>query len=192
MEGLFIILVYLTNDILMMIISIQPTLENERIKLIPLANHDFEGIYHVASDPEIWIQHPNRDRWKRAVFQAFFDDAINSKGAFKIIDNSTGEIAGSTRFYDYNEEDNSIFIGYTFYATKYWGTGINPVVKKLMMDYIFQEVDKVYFHVGSTNLRSQIALTKIGAKKVSEQDSSKPGDPSNLKFVYEINKERAK
>jgi RimJ/RimL family protein N-acetyltransferase len=186
--GLFIILVYLANEILTMIISIQPTLENERIKLIPLTNDDFEGLFHVASDPEIWMQHPNRDRWKREVFQTFFDEAINSKGAFKIMDNSTGEIAGSTRFYDYNKEDNSIFIGYTFYATKYWGTGINPIVKKLMMDYIFQQVDKVYFHVGSTNLRSQMALSKIGAKKVAEQDSSKPDEASNLKFVYQIEK----
>lgn len=188
MVGLFIILVYLANEILTMIISIQPTLENERIKLIPLTNDDFEGLFHVASDPEIWMQHPNRDRWKREVFQTFFDEAINSKGAFKIIDNSTGEIAGSTRFYDYNQEENSIFIGYTFYATQYWGTGINPIVKKLMMDYIFQQVDKVYFHVGSTNLRSQMALSKIGAKKVTEQDSSKPGEASNLKFVYQIEK----
>ena len=71
---------------------------------------------------------------------------------------------GSTRFYDYNEEDNSIFIGYTFYATKFWGTGINPKVKHLMMDYIFQYVDKINFHVGEDNKRSRIAMERLGAK----------------------------
>lgn len=171
-----------------MSISIQPTLKNERITLIPLSNDDFETLFQVASDPEIWMQHPDRDRWKREVFQGFFDGAIKSKGAFKIIDNSTGEIVGSSRFYDYNQDDHSIFIGYTFYATKYWGTGINPVVKKLMMDYIFQYVDKVYFHVGATNVRSQMALGKIGAKKVAEQDFAKVGEEPNLKFVFQIEK----
>jgi RimJ/RimL family protein N-acetyltransferase len=168
--------------------SIQPTLENERIKLIPLSPSDFEALYDVASDEEIWLQHPNKDRWKKEVFQLFFEGAINSKGAFKIIDNSTNEIAGCTRFYDYNEADNSILIGYTFYATKYWGTGINPVVKKLMMDYIFQFVNKILLHVGSTNIRSQIAVTRLGAKKIAEQEVAYYGESPKLNFVYEITK----
>lgn len=169
--------------------SIQTILENEQIKLVPLTVADFEALYKVASDPEIWMQHPNKDRWKQDVFQNFFDGAISSKGAFKIIDKSTNEIAGCTRFYDYNEEDNSILIGYTFYGTKSWGTGINPVVKKLMMDYIFQYVDKVLFHVGSTNVRSQIAVTRLGAKKIAEQEVAYYGEAPKLNFVYEMNKE---
>lgn len=169
--------------------SIQPILENERIKLVPLTESDFEALYKVASDPEIWMQHPNKDRWKREVFQNFFEGAIKSKGAFKIMDNITGEIAGCTRFYDFNEEDNSILIGYTFYATKYWGTGINPIVKKLMMDYIFQYVDKILFHVGSTNIRSQIAVGRLGAKKIAEEEVAYFGEPAKLNFVYEISKE---
>lgn len=188
MKEVFFILVSLTDKIVSMNFSIQPILESERIKLIPLNEDDFDGLFHVASDKKIWSQHPDNDRWKREVFLVFFNNAIKSNGAFKIIDNSTGEIIGSSRFYDYNIEEKSIFIGFTFYATKYWGTGINPVVKKLMMEYIFQYVDKVYFHVGSTNLRSQAALTKIGAKKVAELENPQQGRPSNLKFVFEINK----
>lgn len=170
--------------------SIQPTLENERIKLLPLATSDFEALYKVASDPEIWMQHPNKDRWKREVFESFFEGAIDSKGAFKIIDKESGEIAGSSRFYNYDETNKSILIGYTFYATAYWGKGINPSVKKLMMDYIFQYVDKVLFHVGATNLRSQIAVTRLGAKKIAEENVAYYGEPAKLNFVYEIEKEK--
>jgi N-acetyltransferase len=100
--------------------SIQETLENERVKLVPLATTDFDGLYQVASDSKIWEQHPNKDRWKKEVFRQYFEGAIKSEGAFKIIDKASGEIAGSTRFYDYNEADSSILIGYTFYATRYW------------------------------------------------------------------------
>lgn len=169
--------------------SIQQTLENEKVKLVALTEADFEELYQVASDPDVWAQHPNKDRWRKEVFQSFFEGAISSGGAFKIIDKASGEIAGSTRFYDYNEADNSILIGYTFYGTRYWGSGLNPAVKKLMMDYAFQFVDKICFHVGAGNVRSQIAVGRLGAQKVAEQEVAYYGEPSKLNFVYELLKE---
>ena len=101
--------------------SVQTLLENEKYQLIPLQQGDFESLYEVASDPRVWEQHPNRDRYQRKVFENFFKGAIESRGAFKIVDRLTGEMLGSTRFYDYDEENNSIFIGYTFYGTKSCG-----------------------------------------------------------------------
>lgn len=168
--------------------SVQPRLENNKAILVPLEESDFDTLYWVASDAAIWAQHPNKDRWKQDQFRLFFDGAIKSGGAFKIIDKHTDEVAGSTRFYDYNEADNSILIGYTFYGTKFWGTGINPSVKQLMLDYIFQYVDKVYFHVGATNFRSQIAITRLGAEKTGEVEVAYYGEPSKLNFVYELRK----
>lgn len=172
-----------------MTFNLQPILENEEMKLVPLQESDFEALYVVAADPKIWEQHPNRDRWKKQVFRTFFEGALQSKGAFKIVDKSTENIAGSTRFYDYNEKESSVLIGYTFYATAYWGTGINPAVKKLMLDYAFGFVSKVYFHIGAQNLRSQIAITRLGAKKVSEEEIAYHGEPSKLNFVYVMEKE---
>lgn len=171
-----------------MTFPLQPTLENDIAILYPLQANEFDTLYAVANDPKIWEQHPNKDRWKRDVFQSFFEGAIQSKGAFKIVDKATGEVAGSTRFYDFNEADKSIFIGYTFYGTKFWGTGINPSVKKLMLDYAFQYVDKVQFHIGATNIRSQIAIERLGAIKTGEQEVAYFGEPTKLNFVYTINK----
>lgn len=168
--------------------SIQTPLENDKISLHPLQESDFGALYNLASDPKVWEQHPNKDRWKKEVFRTFFEGAMLSKGAYKIIDIATGEIAGCTRFYDYNENENSILIGYTFYAVKFWGTGINPSVKKLMMDYAFQFVDTVYFHIGATNFRSQIAISRLGAVKVSEENVAYHGETPKLNFVYRIEK----
>lgn len=168
--------------------NIQATLENENVKLVPLNPNDFEELFSVASDPEIWEQHPNKDRYQREVFDKFFQGAIESIGAFKIMDKSSNEVAGSTRFYDYNPKENSIFIGYTFYATKFWGSKLNPQVKKLMLDYIFQFVDKVNFHVGKDNIRSQKAMEKLGAKKVDEVNVAYFGEPEKLNVVFEIDK----
>lgn len=169
--------------------SIQTVLENEKYQLIPLQQGDFESLYEVASDPKVWEQHPNKDRYKREVFENFFRGAIESKGAFKIIEKETGAVLGSSRFYDYDEETNRIFIGYTFYGTKSWGKGINSQIKKLMLDYIFQFVDVVHFHIGKENYRSQIALERLGGKKIAEQEVAYFGEPTRTNFVYEIKKE---
>lgn len=170
--------------------SIQPVLENEQYQLIPLQQGDFESLYKVASDPEVWKQHPNKDRYLRGVFSNFFKGAMESGGAFKITEKSSGEILGSTRFYDYNEEDNSIFIGYTFYGTKSWGKGINPQVKKIMLHYIFQFVDTVYFHVGKDNMRSRTAMERLGAENLGEQEIAYFGEPSRINILYQIKKEK--
>ena len=169
-------------------INLQPVLEDDNVLVTPLLEEDFEGLYATASDPKIWEQHPNKDRWQREVFKKFFEGAMESKGAFKIIDKKTGEIAGSTRFHSFNSEEKSVTIGYTFYGTKYWGTGLNPAVKRLMMDYIFQFADKIILNVGATNLRSQIAVTRLGARKIGEETMAYYGETPKLNFVYEIKK----
>lgn len=184
----------MTSDLLRLNLThmhfdVQPILENNQIALYPLLGDDFEALYAVAADPDIWKQHPNKDRWKREVFQTFFEGALQSEGAFKIIYKATGDIMGSTRFYDYNEQENSILIGYTFYATRYWGKGINHAVKTMMLDYIFRFVDKVYFHIGAENIRSQIAISRLGVTKIAEQEITYFGESPKMNFVYELMRE---
>lgn len=171
-----------------MSINLQPVLENDSIALLPLLQADFAGLYAVASDPEVWAQHPNQDRWKEDVFRIFFEGAIQSGGAFKIVDKATGAPLGSTRFYDYSATNSSLFIGYTFYGTASWGKGINPMVKTLMLNYAFGFANHVYFHIGANNIRSQIAIGRLGAVKTGEQEVTYYGEAPKLNFVYGIDK----
>jgi RimJ/RimL family protein N-acetyltransferase len=171
-------------------LNIQVNLENETVALCPLQKNDFDALFNVASDPKIWEQHPNTDRWKEEVFRTFFEGAMQSQGAFKVLDKNSGNIIGSTRYYDYNEQERSIFIGYTFYATSYWGKGINHEVKTLMLNYIFKYVNHVYFHIGANNIRSQIAITRLGAEKIAEQEVAYFGDKPRLNFMYRISKKQ--
>jgi RimJ/RimL family protein N-acetyltransferase len=168
--------------------NLQPFLENDTIQLIPLQASDFEALYQVAADPLIWEQHPNKNRYQKAVFQNFFDGALLSKGAFIIKDKETNAIIGSTRFYDWNPEEKSVLIGYTFYGRNYWGSKYNPMIKKMMLDYAFQFVDHVYFHVGAENIRSQIAMERLGAIKVREINVAYHGETEKLNFEYFISK----
>jgi RimJ/RimL family protein N-acetyltransferase len=173
--------------------NLQPIdLKNEIIQLIPLQETDFSALYKVASDPLVWEQHPNKLRYQRDVFQNYFEGAMLSKGAFLIRDTKTNEVIGCSRYYDFNENENStetsVLIGYTFIGRNFWGKGYNKALKKLMLDYAFQFVEKVYFHIGAYNYRSQKAIEKIGAQKVDEFEVEYYGEESKLNFVYLITK----
>jgi N-acetyltransferase len=169
--------------------SIQSILRDEIVMLSPLEEEDFETLFAVASDPLIWEQHPVPTRYQLEVFSNYFRGAIESKGAFGIYDVATSEIIGSTRYYDYNEKQGSILIGYTFIARKYWGKTYNYRIKKLMLDYIFQFVSTVIFHIGINNTRSRIAMERIGGVLQGSVDTAYFGEVSNENCIYEIKKE---
>ena len=172
-----------------MFFDLQPDfLQDDLIKLLPLQEYDFEKLFEVASDPLVWEQHPNPNRYKLEDFTNYFKGAIISKGAFLILDSFTNEVVGCSRYYDFNKDDNSVLIGYTFIGLKFWGKGYNKALKKIMLQYAFQFVDKAYFHIGSSNYRSQKAIEKIGAAKVDEFEVVYYGEASKLNFVYQISK----
>lgn len=167
----------------------QPHLQNNKVELVPLKKSDFEDLYKVASDPAIWLNHPNKFRYQKEIFRTFFEGAIKSEGAFKIIDKASGELIGSTRIYDYEPDKNQILIGYTFFATSHWGKGFNLSVKRLLLDYLFQFVSTVGFHIGATNFPSQKSIAKLGAVKVNEMEVTYFGEQPKQNFIYEITKE---
>ena len=83
-------------------------LENEILRLLPLKLIHFEELYTIASDKEIWEQHPQNDRWKREVFEIYFNSAIESNSAFLIVAQSNNQIIGCTRYYEFDEIEKSI------------------------------------------------------------------------------------
>ena len=145
--------------------ELQPHLKGELLELRPLAPDDWNELFAVASDPLIWEQHPEQDRYTENVFRTFFKDALESGGAFVIVDRNTRQIIGSTRFYGYDPEKSEIEIGWTFLARKYWGGRYNAEMKRLLLKHAFKFVESVLFFVGEDNIRSQKAMEKVGAIK---------------------------
>lgn len=167
--------------------ELQPEhLRNKSAELHPLRSGDFEELFAVASDPLIWEQHPNPDRYKREVFSVFFEGAMASGGAFIIRDPSIGTAIGCTRFYDHLPERREVKIGYTFFDRAYWGRSINEAVKNLMLEHAFRYVDQVIFHVGACNIRSRKAMEKLGAVSIGEEDIAYHGERKNRNIVYRI------
>jgi N-acetyltransferase len=142
--------------------DLQPTLRGELLTLRPLRADDFDALYAVASDRLIWEQHPQPDRYKEEVFREYFLGAIASGGAFLVLDAKTGEVIGSTRFYEYHEDQSEVEIGWTFLARSRWGGAYNREMKHVLLRHALRFVNTVVFRVGMQNRRSQRAMEKIG------------------------------
>ena len=149
-------------------------LQPARFFLEPLTPKDFNALYAVASDPLLWEQHPEADRWKRSEFQHFFQDGLtNDLGCFVIKEKRSGRPAGSTRFYGFDEADRCIRIGYTFIVRELWGTAANREIKEAMLTCAFKVVDRVFFDIGPQNFRSIAAVKKLGAVFSHDESDSK-------------------
>src|SRR3954447_19730715 len=161
--------------------ELQPILEGESLRLRPLRADDYEALFAVASDPLIWEQHPAPDRYQAEVFRGFFQEAMDSGGAFVVIDKKDGSIIGSSRYLGYDEERSEIEIGYTFLARAYWGGAYNREMKDLLLRHAFQFVRHVVFLVGPDNIRSQKAMEKIGGVRVESRMKQ-----DRLNMVFQI------
>jgi RimJ/RimL family protein N-acetyltransferase len=168
--------------------DLQPNLNGELIELRPLRPEDWDDLFAVASDPLIWEQHPESDRYKEDVFKVFFRDALESGGALVIMDNKSQQIIGSTRFYDYAPEKSEIEIGWTFLARNYWGGRYNRELKQLMLAHAFKFVENVVLLVGQKNIRSQKATERIGGIKDGLVKRPHPSGRSSLSVRYLIKK----
>jgi N-acetyltransferase len=167
-------------------VELQPTLEGSLVRLRPLREDDWDALFAVASDPLIWEQHPESDRYTSQVFRRYFQGALDSGGAFIVLDAKTGEVIGSTRYHGYDPEKREIEIGWTFLARAYWGGVYNREMKELLLRHAFQFVDSVVFLIGPQNIRSQRGTEKIGAVR----DGSQINADGSESFVYRLTRER--
>jgi RimJ/RimL family protein N-acetyltransferase len=164
-----------------MTFDLQPTLRGSLLELRPLRPEDWDPLYAVASDPLIWEQHPQRERYKEEVFKEFFRVALEWRSALTVIDLQDGRVIGSSRYHGYDERKSEVEIGWTFLARSHWGGLYNREMKQLMLQHAFQFVDSVLFLIGPQNIRSQRAIQKVGGVLVG---SRVEGDKESL--VYRI------
>lgn len=144
-------------------------LENESALLRPLEASDFDALLPFSmNEPELWtyslLPASGPENLKTYIQHALDGRAAENSYAFLVIDKASGEIAGSTRFYDYQAHHNTVQLGFTWYGKKFQGTGLNKNCKYLMLDYAFRELelDRVEFRADNNNLRSIAAMKSIG------------------------------
>src|SRR5579871_4591333 len=145
------------------------TLLGRFVSLEPLEKHHRELLRVLASEPSISTYFPfpiSEDG-----FDNWFDAALTglaSKQAYPFVvkEIATGNIIGSTRYYDIDAKHHTLSIGYTWYIPAVWGTCINPETKLLLLTQAFEvcKAHRVVFYVDARNARSRAAVKKLGAK----------------------------
>ena len=121
----------------------QPTLSGERVVARPIAAADWSALSAAASDPGIWEQHPESDRFKPEVFKRYFDGAVQSGAALVFVDRDSGDLIGSSRYHGLDAQKREIEIGWTFLVRDYWGGRYNAEIKQLMLDHAFKTITQL-------------------------------------------------
>jgi RimJ/RimL family protein N-acetyltransferase len=165
-----------------MMLDLQPTLIGNRITMRPLTAQDYSGVLAVASDPLIWAQHPDPVRGTPEGFPSFFDGSLGSKGCLVAIDAARGSIVGWSRYSNYTP-DERVTVGYTFLARSHWGGAVNAEMKRLMLRHAFTDVREVLFTVAERNVRSRLAVEKLGAQLAGAEESPRWGQ---IHVIYRL------
>lgn len=145
------------------------TLENEHVRLWPVAETDREALRPLAKDPDIWRYFVTLVR-DDADFDAFFDATLADLAAgarvpFVIEDRQLGAAAGSMSMFNFAERDGRLEIGWSWLGRDFQGRRINHWAKFLLLEHAFERLgaERVEFKTDQLNEKARRALGNIGA-----------------------------
>ncbi len=140
------------------------------VRLEPLSEAHIPALKQAGADPHIWDYLPV-DRADPGVLEAELKGAIGKRSTgeqypFGVFNAQSGEALGSTRIFDISPEHRKLEIGWTWYAPRVWGTGVNVECKLLLLHFCFTVLNtvRVQFKTRATNTRSAAAIEKLGAQ----------------------------
>jgi len=144
-------------------------LENDVVQLRPLTNDDFDILSQFSlQEPELWtyslVPAGGLENLRTYMNLAIKDKEARKSYPFIVYDKRTGKYAGSTRFYDYQEQHNTVQLGFTWYGKEFQGTGLNKNCKLLLLEFAFETLglDRVEFRADASNTLSIAAMKSIG------------------------------
>jgi len=146
-------------------------LEDERVLLRPLTAEDSINLqYFSLNEPELW-KFSLQSAAGLDNLQLYIDIALKGRAGlteypFIVFDKQTNQYAGCTRFYDIQSSYDTVQLGYTWYGTRFQGTGLNKHCKWLLFQFAFEEmgVERLELRADNDNKRSIAAMKSIGCK----------------------------
>jgi N-acetyltransferase len=144
-------------------------LENEVVLLRPLQLDDLDNLLHYSiNEPELWqysLQSAaGKDNLYNYISKAISDRKLKYSYPFIVFDKRSNNYAGTTRFYDFQEQNKSTQLGFTWYGKEFQGTGLNKNCKLLLLELAFEklQLERVEFRADALNARSIAAMKSIG------------------------------
>jgi RimJ/RimL family protein N-acetyltransferase len=153
----------------------QETLAGTRVTLVPLQPEHAEGYAAaVCSDDGAeqvyrWLGRapiPVTTELARAeILAALAARARGERFPFAQLDSATGEVLGTTSYYEVQPELRTLSIGHTWLGRRWWRTGANTESKLLLLTQAFDvlEAARVVWHTDVLNERSRAAIQRLGA-----------------------------
>ena len=147
------------------------TLAGRHATLSPLAREHEAAVKAAAADGQLWrlwytgVPAPDQTAgWIEAALAM-----RESQGAlpFVIRDNASGDIVGSTRYFNVEAAHRRLEIGHTWHAQRVQRTAINTEAKLLLLTHAFETLNciAVEFRTNFFNFRSRRAIERLGAKQ---------------------------
>jgi N-acetyltransferase len=147
------------------------SLQDDYVLLEPLGLHHVADLEAAAADGELWnlwfTSAPPPGQARAYIQKALDGLAANAMLPFAVREKSTGQVVGTTRFYEFVPELPRIAIGYTWYAKRWQKSHLNTACKRLLLKYAFESLHcvAVEFHTDGRNLDSQRAIERLGAHR---------------------------
>lgn len=141
------------------------TLQQGALRLEPMGEEDIPPLLELAEanrDSQQFMSGTLRPDWYRT---ALLDHREGRAVVFVV--RLAGKLVGTTRFFDFLPALPAAEIGYTWLDTTQHGSGLNHMIKYLMLRQAFEDwhLVRVQLKTAASNLRSQRAIEKLGAQR---------------------------
>lgn len=147
------------------------TLTGSKVVLEPLSLEHTDGMIAAVKDGELWnlwyTSIPSPEKVEEYIQKAL--DMRENVGAMPFIvrDRGSNKIIGCTRYFNVDEDNHRLEIGYTWYSESYQRTAVNTECKYLLLTHGFETLDAiaVEFRTHWHNHKSRAAIARLGAKQ---------------------------
>lgn len=146
-------------------------LEDDYVRLEPLHADHIPALETAAADGELWqlwfTSAPAPGQTAAYVAKALEGQRNGQMLAFAVRERKSGDIVGTSRFYDIVNDPRRAAIGYTWYAKRWQKSHLNTACKRLLLGHAFDALHcvAVEFHTDLRNLDSQRAIERLGATR---------------------------
>ena len=147
------------------------TLEGRHVRLEPLSQQHEESLIVAAGDGQLWNSNvtivPSRQTMAGYIESALQAQSQDRELPFVIVRKDSGQVVGTTRFYDIALEEGRAAIGYTWLSLGAQRTAVNTESKLLLLTHAFESwhCNRVELITDVLNQQSRDAILRLGAKQ---------------------------
>lgn len=147
------------------------TFTGSKVLIEPLTLEHADGMSAAVKDGELWklwyTSIPAPDKVDDYIKIALGMRENNGAMPFIIREKESNKIIGCTRYFNVDEVNQRLEIGYTWYSASYQRTSVNTECKYLLLTHAFEKLDAiaVEFRTHWHNHASRAAIARLGAKQ---------------------------